>query len=47
MMAVQTLDRKNIGLRVLNLGMDTHTRTGKADADGPGWGRAVRTENDA
>jgi len=26
---VQILDRKNTGLRVLNLGMDTHTPTGK------------------
>lgn len=29
MVTVQTLDRKNVGLRVLNLGMDTHTPTGK------------------
>ncbi len=26
---IQTLDRKSVGLRVLNLGMDTHTPTGK------------------
>ena len=25
----QTLDRKIVGLRVLDLGMDTHTPTGK------------------
>ncbi|AKK24603.1 recombinase family protein [Pandoraea oxalativorans] len=29
MTTVLTLDRKNVGLRVLNLGMDTHTPTGK------------------
>ncbi|CAM3611836.1 Resolvase domain [Polaromonas hydrogenivorans] len=26
---IQALDRKSVGLRVLNLGMDTHTPTGK------------------
>ena len=29
MTIIQTLDRKSVGLRVLNLGMDTHTPTGK------------------
>lgn len=29
MTTVQTLDRKSVALRVLNLGMDTHTPTGK------------------
>ena len=29
MTTVQILDRKKVGLRVLNLGMDTHTPTGK------------------
>ena len=29
MATVQTLDRKKVALRVLNLGMDTHTPTGK------------------
>jgi DNA invertase Pin-like site-specific DNA recombinase len=29
MAIVQTLDRKRVALRVLNLGMDTHTPTGK------------------
>ncbi len=29
MAMIQTLDRKTVGLRVLNLGMDTHTPTGK------------------
>ncbi|CAE6869045.1 DNA-invertase hin [Paraburkholderia aspalathi] len=29
MVTVQTLDRQSVGLRVLNLGMDTHTPTGK------------------
>ncbi len=28
MAMIQTLDRKSVGLRVLNLGMDTHTPTG-------------------
>ncbi len=28
MTMIQTLDRKSVGLRVLNLGMDTHTPTG-------------------
>ena len=29
MVMIQTLDHKAVGLRVLNLGMDTHTPTGK------------------
>lgn len=29
MQVIQTLDGKSVGLRVLNLGMDTHTPTGK------------------
>ncbi|VWC52162.1 resolvase domain-containing protein [Burkholderia lata] len=29
MVTVQTLDRKNVAFRVLHLGMDTHTATGK------------------
>ena len=29
MTTIQILDRKQVGLRVLNLGMDTHTPTGK------------------
>lgn len=47
MTMIQALDRKSVGLHVLNLGMDTHTPTGKLMLTVLGGCGAVRAGNDA
>jgi len=47
MAIIKTLEQKEVGLRILNLGMDTQTPTGQADADRIGRRCPIRAGNDA